>query len=779
MRFSILWTALLGTVLMLAGCGGGGGGGGRDSAAPGSDVVVSGTAAKGLIANALVSSHAIRADGTVDSTPLASTTTDANGRYNLNFRGTVSQPYVLSVAAQASTTHADEVTGQSQPLPVGFVLRSVLTAGAAPVKANVTPFSEMVVSAALKASGGINAANTRLAASTVQQLFGFDPVTADIKSTTDAITPEEQKLAIMLTAISQLSNSGAMNCDTGSAGAKTQCVVERLSGAASANTMDLTTGAINVSGALSTAITTVLNTPALAGTVPRTLLSVIQENLNCAATNSCTPARPVPTGTTAEAIAAAKSLFTEIKSDWTTLFRSGTTVGTGDARAELQRFGDAMGDVQAPVEMTAEDAAAIVLGMELYDGYFKNSARTSASRGVGLVANDSSAAAVGCSLYSDSNFSMLIPAGTPPSSAAVYVGCSTRYYVSYSFLSGAVRRHEWRHSFGITPTTTPGNFTYTARTQRREFTSPFGASFTNVLLATPRTGTASATFNSAGKVESFTMAGQMPPAFKSGSNMLAGPADSYIDWNLSGTRSYSVTTGDSTTVTGSVQAKGSDGATLATLAITNGAFTEAMGIEGLDFGVTWSTAQASFAGRITASEPVTSASGQERRLTKVVLDGKLSNVSGTAQTDFLTGKLTASVQRFDQYNEAVAASATNYYSTDVRLLATATAPNRPVLQMIVGTSLPSYQEEPTDFTLQYRSIVAGTPRMTVNITSTLGTNQVRTTSLSEVSSGISMSVVGSPADADLVLGTTKLGVLNRNNNILTFTDGSFISVEIE
>ena len=116
---------------LLSACGGGGG---SDAATPvtptpsstSATVALSGTAAKGLMANADVGVYAVNADGSVAATPLQTTTTDAQGKYSLSFTGTKDQPYVVRVSANANTTHADEVTGTAQPLPVGFQMRSLV-----------------------------------------------------------------------------------------------------------------------------------------------------------------------------------------------------------------------------------------------------------------------------------------------------------------------------------------------------------------------------------------------------------------------------------------------------------------------------------------------------------------------------------------------------------------------------------------------------------------------------------------------------------------------------
>ena len=107
---------------LLAACGSDGHGDAEAAPALPTNAVVaaSSTAAKGLMANANANAdadadadvgvHAIDAAGQVAEPPLATTTTDAQGRYSLQFAANQGQPYVVRVSANSDTTHADEVT---------------------------------------------------------------------------------------------------------------------------------------------------------------------------------------------------------------------------------------------------------------------------------------------------------------------------------------------------------------------------------------------------------------------------------------------------------------------------------------------------------------------------------------------------------------------------------------------------------------------------------------------------------------------------------------------
>ena len=98
MNKPILSSVLIASSLWLAGCGSGGGDSSDPLPAPPpppppavGDIEISGTAVKGLLAGAAVSLFAPDS-----ATPLASTQTDENGRYSLNFSAS-SGSYIIQI----------------------------------------------------------------------------------------------------------------------------------------------------------------------------------------------------------------------------------------------------------------------------------------------------------------------------------------------------------------------------------------------------------------------------------------------------------------------------------------------------------------------------------------------------------------------------------------------------------------------------------------------------------------------------------------------------------
>ncbi len=791
---------------LLASCGGGGGGGDTAPAGDTASVALVGTAAKGLLANADVAVYAVNADGSVGTAALATGSTRADGGYSLNFTATAGQPYVVRVVANAGTTHLDEVTGAAQALPVGFTMRSMLVPasnGALNLSATVTPFSELAVAAAAKATGGITAANAAQALSTVKQLLGFDPSAVAVKSTAAAASVDEQKLAVLLTAVSQLAQDGALGCATGSAGDKARCVVDTLGSAASASSLKLSVGsggtALDVSAALSGAVGQVLATPALAGRVPSATLATVMANLGC--TSNCTAGSTGGATTVATAIAGARLLFNEIKSDWSTMFgvNAGGTLGGGALRQEALAFAQAMGGVQPPVEVLAKDLGALLMGVDLYNDY--QALRTtvpSRGRALGLVADDgtgdfSTTPATGCSLYTDDTSTVL--ATTPAEARSI--GCSARYFVSRSFELGATVTTEWRHGFTIAPKA-DGSFDYTTRARRRVTScSATGCVTTlNEALQVDTGGTPLPAFAGKltpvltaahGDIRSFTLAGDLPAAFQAAGRTLLNFKQAA---NLSGSVSTAADGSTTTVLGGSLVAYKSEGNAEGTLTVKTGTLKEVTVPGGTpepaeaDFDLVWNTGAAEFEGRLALTDSTLDLSRLMRVPTKFVLDGALRNVAGGAGTEFLRGTFSLGLTGIAGFDATLPPTATNSYTVNMSFIGAAAATGRPTLEFSLATSAGYFDTlngvAPT-VTLQYRTLIGGQPRLVVALTVQTAAGALEPSfRLSEATANVSMNWVGGrPATVDLFhAGTTKIGTLDTGTGLLTFTDGSFISLDL-
>ncbi|MGR6807009.1 hypothetical protein ACU6VI_12045 [Sphaerotilus natans] len=789
----------------LAACGGGSG---DDSTAGGggtitSAVALSGTASKGLMANADVKVHPVAADGSVDLTStLAATTTDAEGRYSLSFDATVSRPYVVRVSAKAdgSTTHLDEVTGTAQPLPAGFSMRSVITpsqAGTVTTSASITPFSEMVVAAAERAGGGISAGNTVQAVSTVSQLLGFDPTAVSARPVGSAQSEDEKKMAVMLAAVSQMASGGQLGCSGDDAGARTRCVVEALSASASTSSLKLTTGnggaTVDVSGALSSALGTVLTTPKLSGSVPGSLLAGVIATLGCK-DSGCTPAAAGGSGSsdpTATAITAAKLLFNEIRSDWGAMFsRGGASLSGGAVNIQAWHFRSAMEGIEVPVDMLVKDTGTMLMGVDLYNDLMAGrSAQTIRSRGGD---NQGSQVAGACGLFTATDLSTRATSSTD----ARVIGCRAVYRSSRSFTQNTIVTTEWVHGFTLEPQA-DGSFTYASRARQRVSSCDYSSGACTVTANTvlqpqleASTGRLVPTLDTAlGTIRGFTLAGDLPGGFAKGSDTLGSHHHTIALTGSIATAADGLSAtsqSDTYAVSGTLKAYSDASTEIGTLTLRSGQLALSTLTAGgspvgtlADLDLLWTTPGAEFEGTLKLKDVALTRSGESWVPTFGQLSGALRTTRDGVSTEFLKATLEARISGAGSYDEREADSASNRFGVDLTLTGTVTAPQRPVLEFTLGTTMHSDQERPDAVSFQYRTLVGGTPRMVVSGTATPGSDGSGARfMLREATSKLSLGWTGQPSSAELKTGDTLIGRIDASTRMLTFTDGSFVSLDI-
>lgn len=779
---------------MLAACGGGGGGSAPPN--PSANVSLDGTAAKGLMANADVAAFPVNADGSVGTTALATTTTDASGHYALTFTATQGQPYVIEVKAKAdgSTTHLDEVSDASQSLPAGFAMRALLlpaSAGSLTTSANVTPFSELAVAAAARAGGGITRANAEQAASTVKQLLGFDPTAVGVKAAgASGASENENRQAILLLAVSKLAADSALGCTAGSAGEKVKCVVDALAAASSTTSIKLEAGGTDVSAALGGAVATVLADDSLNGGVPPSTLSTVTANLAC--TTNCAAA---PVATVA-AIDAAKDLFAQMKADWTVMFSRGgaTSVATGAANAEAWKFREAMGAVQAPAGTMLRDLGAVLMGVDLYNDYkagrttINNRGRAPGGFATSTPATVVSVNTVGCTLYADN---ALTQEASSPANAN-FIGCRA---TTFANIVGNIRT-DWGHGFTLTPGT-GGSFTYGTRARKRTgCVDNSCAPVTETIGAGPFSGTLNTTTDANGSLVGFSVSGDLAGSFLEGGITLA---DDHSTWSFSGTTPAS---GPGTSsITGNIASKNAAGAVLGTLTVETGRLTwiavdsdnagrpvkpgspDSVHTGGREpdsgaLDLVWTTPTAEFEGEFTVAPSVWDASGHDRMPTSASLSGALRNIAGGTTTEFLKGTLEATVSGFASFDNTQPVSATNTFTVAIGFTGTVTAPTRPTLALTISVSAKEHEGNPAGINLQYRALVSGTPRTVIDVTGTRLANGLSSWTFSEAASGLAMDWTESATQAFLRKGTEQIGVLDRSSRLLTFSDHSVISLDV-
>lgn len=789
MRMHSLLASLAVAGLVTA-CGGDGGDGGTTTPTT-SSVALSGVAAKGALQFALVSVHPVKADGTVDLTKtLSSVESDADGKYTLpSFEGVRGTPYVVRVSAISGKTKTlDEVTGQAVSLPDGFSLRSLVIApstGTTTITSHVTPFTELAAAAAAGAQGGITATNATTALSNVRQLLGFDASVIAPTTLQNATTPEQQALAVMLTAVSKLANDGGLGCSDTDLGARTKCVVDALAASASiTSTNPGTVGGVNVAEKLVAAAEAVVADPQLtAGTTINegTVAGVVGKLEG--------DGKPAPAGNVT-AIAAATQLFTGIRSDFQALFSKGgaTSIAKGAVNQEAFKFVEAMEAVQAPAEMVVKDAGAIITGIDMYNDFMFGTGAMTRNRGD----EQNGFPTVGCSLYTTAQNTELATS----KDNAKFIGCTVNYKVVFTFANNVTVATRYRHGFSIEPKA-DGTFAYSTRARRTTSCNPGPcANPVNEALSESVIGVATPTIVN-NRITAVKLVGDFAAAFETGGTTLI---DAKTTVDLSGTRTIGADNMSSTTFKGTAKSYQADGTLLGTLDVKSGSTSEipmswdangnlvarnaptAVEPAGGDIAtasidLVWTTGNSEFAGTLALTDNAWDKSLTSHIPTKGTLTGSLRNISNGTTNEFLAGSLTAAITGYGNYTATAEDSATNNFNTSLTFTGSVTAPTRPKLELTLNTAMASHEDGPATVTLSYRSIVNGTPKQQVGAVATRQANGKYSTKLIEAASNLSMTWGPDAKEADLYVNNTEV-VGKFKDLTLTFTDGTFISLDI-
>jgi sugar lactone lactonase YvrE len=198
--------------LVINACGGGNGGGTPTppSPPPPPSATVTGSAAKGLLLNAIVSFYSVTG-GAAGSTAVASVRTDSSTGA---FTSPVSSagPVLVVVTVDSTTKMLDEVSGAAITAPAGLVLHTVVDGLTNLQPIAVTPLTELAYDIAKAASGGLTAANIDAANTAVGETFlagasVLYTLPIDLKNYKSA-TVAQQELAKLLAALAVAANAG-------------------------------------------------------------------------------------------------------------------------------------------------------------------------------------------------------------------------------------------------------------------------------------------------------------------------------------------------------------------------------------------------------------------------------------------------------------------------------------------------------------------------------------------------------------------------------------------
>jgi len=165
--------AVVAASVLLSACGGGGGSITLAGVGSGGTGFASGTVTKGPVNGATVTAYGV--SGGMLGAMVGTTTTDANGNFNMNI-GSYSGPMVLQAS---SGSYKDEATGTSMPMASGDVMTAVLptvAAGSNVTGIQVTPVTAMAQAMAQHMTGGMTDANIAAANQTMGSYFAVSDV---------------------------------------------------------------------------------------------------------------------------------------------------------------------------------------------------------------------------------------------------------------------------------------------------------------------------------------------------------------------------------------------------------------------------------------------------------------------------------------------------------------------------------------------------------------------------------------------------------------------------
>ncbi|MDO8653266.1 MAG: hypothetical protein Q7R66_13860 [Undibacterium sp.] len=763
----------------LAACGGGSS---NTAAVDPTTRTLTGVAAKGLIKNGIVKVYAYSTAGVKSAEPLVtSRTSSVDGSYSVSLGSNIGL-FTVEVSADTATTMADEVSGTDIAMPVTMTMRSLVqldSAAATSVKGYVTPFTDMLVTAASKATGGLTAANAATAQTGVITMLGFNPLTtkpvmANSATAASVTDPAEKLQSIHLAALSKIANdsSNTLGC-SGTISEKVACVVSATSGA-----VELKDGNLSIPLAVQSAIHEAAEKVTADTSLNKTTLVTL---VGVPAFTQAT----IPVGSTVVApIPATKAMFASLRSNvsaWQAALKPGAVGNPVDTmKADFDK-------ATAPLDQDLADWLQLSThGVALYKAYADagNTGITSEvvqnPRFFGRVVGS-------CTLYADSAAKVPVISG-----AANNVFCRlekkpvlgtdallTRLAATATAPTQTVdttkTRQQFTKSIQLTPVTS-SSFSYTARTRMETaYFNRSGGVISNLVIADAKTtigdaGTGTVAFDLTGPtINNIHIAGDMPARTDADGVKIT---DKEI-WNINYLRTPEVgsttvkyaLSGEIASYIGAVKSGAInllDGSFIRAVPDAGG-YVVANGVKEVNLALSVTGIDSKIVGTLALNNFSADKSGNDYAPTDLKFVGSLNNGS----SEFFNGTLTAKVSNFADVDSSIATTDTNFLKGSASFVGILRIAGRPDLKLsLSGHPVTSNSGA---FTGQYEDgtntiLISDNGAMpkVINIAS---------------ANGVSVQFNESVNVADVLKNGSKIASFDRSTGVITYTDGSFESLK--
>lgn len=373
--------AALAVCIGVVSCGGGGGGSPSTSGSSGG--MVSGSAAKGIIQNGIVTLR--DAAGAQLQTTTSPVRTGTDGSYSAVLSNTsYAGPVFVEITADGMTMIQNEVTGNFESASglSNTLLKSVGNVNAGqPVSINATPLTSIVADLVERSRGTGNASSllVQQAQVAITTTLGFNPVTTKPVDPRNPASASEsdavKKQAILLAALAQLgTDPGNATCaGEATTAAKLICASNQLTSAYAGSTIGNNQATVSIDGSRIQGFTAAISAVSNDTTINRTGSTVdpaTDPSTNEISSAESNPGSPQETtvatpeeGFNETDVAAVKTLFNNLRSNAAAL---GNDELNGPLETQLANFADSLtnqatGLEPGPFGITEATAAGIEL----------------------------------------------------------------------------------------------------------------------------------------------------------------------------------------------------------------------------------------------------------------------------------------------------------------------------------------------------------------------------------------------------------------------------------